>query len=39
MATPKLIKINTISEVHQFLGLHKPENPLISIVNYAEFPS
>jgi len=37
MATPKLIKINTISEAHQFLGLHKPENPLISIVNYAEF--
>jgi AraC family transcriptional activator of pobA len=37
MAIQNLIKINTISEAHQFLGLPKPENPLISIVNYADF--
>lgn len=37
MVKQKLIKIGTIAEAHQFLGLHKPENPLISIVNYADF--
>jgi AraC family transcriptional activator of pobA len=37
MAIQNLIRINTISEAHQFLGLPKPENPLISIVNYADF--
>ncbi len=37
MAIQKLIKIKTISEAHQLLGLHKPENPLISVVNYVDF--
>ncbi len=33
----KLNKIDTISDAHKFLGLPKPENPLISVVNYADF--
>ena len=37
MSVSKLIKVNTISEAHLLLGLPKPENPLISIVDYADF--
>lgn len=37
MSIQQLIKINTISEAHQFLGLRKPKNPMLSIVNYADF--
>ncbi|MDT0678520.1 helix-turn-helix domain-containing protein [Autumnicola musiva] len=30
----KPLKIKTISEMHQFLGLPQPEHPLISVINF-----
>ncbi|WP_420152564.1 helix-turn-helix domain-containing protein [Siphonobacter sp.] len=30
----KLIRINSISEVHQIFGLPKPQHPLISVMNF-----
>ncbi|WP_337043681.1 helix-turn-helix domain-containing protein [Emticicia sp. 17c] len=35
MATPKPLRIKTITEGHRILGLPKPEHPLISVLNYA----
>ncbi len=36
MANAKPIRINSISEFHQFNGLPAPEHPLISMVDYAK---
>src|SRR5262249_20600244 len=33
MATPKLLKIKTITEYHQIVGLPKPEHPMISVID------
>lgn len=35
MASSKLLRIKTISEYHQVMGLPKPEHPLVSVVNFA----
>ncbi len=34
MANKKLYRIKTISELHQFRNLPKPEHPLISIIDF-----
>jgi len=34
MANTELHRINTISEYHAFMGLPKPEHPLISVINF-----
>jgi len=34
MANTQLHRIKTISEYHQFMGLPKPEHPLISVINF-----
>lgn len=34
MATNQIQRIKTISEYHQLRGLHKPEHPLISLINF-----
>ena len=35
MATPQLLRIKSISQYHQVMGLPKPEHPLVSVVNLA----
>jgi AraC-like DNA-binding protein len=30
----KIIKINSISELHKLMGLSKPKHPLVSLINY-----
>ena len=32
----EIINIETISEVHQFLGIEKPKHPLISLIRLAD---
>ena len=32
----EIIKLNTISETHHFLGLEKPKHPLISVLRFGE---
>lgn len=34
MATSKLLRIKTISEYHEIMGLPKPEHPLVSVLNF-----
>ncbi|MEX8548969.1 MAG: AraC family transcriptional regulator [Mucilaginibacter sp.] len=41
MESPQLLRLKTISQYHQLMGLPKPEHPLISVVNLnaiTEFP-
>lgn len=36
MANAQLHRIKTISEYHKFMGLPKPEHPLISVINFED---
>lgn len=38
-AKSDIIRVTSISQHHQFVGLHKPEHPLISIVRFEDFPA
>ena len=30
----KIIKINSVSELHKLMGIPKPKHPLVSLINY-----
>ena len=35
----KIIKINSVSELHKLMGIPKPKHPLVSLINYSNVPS
>jgi AraC family transcriptional activator of pobA len=36
MSIPKIYRVSSISELHQFAGFEKPKHPLISVVDYSK---
>ena len=36
MPETPLIRIKTISDYHKFMGLPKPEHPLVSVINFED---
>lgn len=35
----KIIKINSVSELHKLMGIPKPKHPLVSLINYSDVNS